>query len=81
MAAAEVAAGEEQPPGVKGDNGCTLVQVLCNETVNASAMSYCRVISGLGSWTLGFSAADKFLDQLGEKSFCIQSQGSGAGGN
>ncbi|TEA37303.1 hypothetical protein DBR06_SOUSAS6710037, partial [Sousa chinensis] len=29
-------------------------------------MSYCRVTSGLGSWTLGFSASHKFLDRLGE---------------
>ncbi|TEA30488.1 hypothetical protein DBR06_SOUSAS12410032, partial [Sousa chinensis] len=26
----------------------------------------CRVTSGLGSWTLGCSAARKFLDRLGE---------------
>ncbi|XP_032477595.1 brain acid soluble protein 1-like [Phocoena sinus] len=38
-AAAEAAAGAERSPGARGVAGCTPVQALCSETVNASAAS------------------------------------------
>lgn len=62
MSAAGAAAGAERSLGALGDAGCTPRQALCNETVNASPACCCRVTSGLGSWTLGCSAASSWID-------------------